>query len=517
MSRTGPIADQWRGARFQPLLLLGAVVAYLPTATGDADRRTMLLVGAGAFAVLSVGSWWWGRRATTTMVAREWLGLGLWLLTLAAYVVMTSGLERGDLVHLLPFAALLLVAAAPTPRPRLRATVQVMVVGLVGLRLVEASTPLVETALVLALLGGLSVVINAFADDLARSRRAQRRARQLVEARARLLTALGELPGKDAAAAAQVVVDTLTDLGLRDVEVVRTPVTHDGAAGTENQREVAGTGTEHRAAGTVPIEVAGAVAGVIRVDPDSLAARDAEVGELLQVVARLLGRVWEAEGRLHRQRRHHARVRELESTRRGYLDVVSTELREPLGGVRGAVRALAVGDGQPEEAMRRLSQESDRLAAMLTALLGLAVQPPAAAEELRDGEARRVTVAELLAPLVERGVLSHVDAPGGPEHAPSAHPVVVAPDLLRYGVELLLGDAGPSHGVVVRAEPDAAVVRVQLPARDCAVVGPDGADTVGAQPLQPHPLAHRLILAAGASLHDGWLVLPSAESEKQPT
>ena len=526
MARAGVVRDPHRGARFQPLLLLGAVTAYLPVSVGHPTDRAVLVGVSGAFAAASLAAWWWGRDATS-IVVRSWVGMGLVTATLVAYVAL---LQRADVavVDLLPFAVLLVTAIALGSSSWVRIGLQVVTVTAVAVHLAQLrmTTPdLVITVLLLAVVAG---VVDVFAVDLARARSAQRRARQAAQRRSRLLTAVGRLLGHSPQRAARTTVDTLRGMGFARAEIVtdlRAEVVADLRTATVSDVTTAavsygppmgdavvdadGRCDPARACGNdaiVPIPVAGVPGGAIVVGRDDGHPLSADERDVVGVLAAQLGSAWEAEARVARQQDLLRRVTELERTRRGFLDAFSDELHAPLGGVRAAVEVLrrpsvGVDRRERDRALAALVGHTDHLGTTIAAVLDVSAVAGAAEPDGADPAADRrivpVAVGDLLAPLAGR-CESRGATPGSV--------VLAAPELLCHALELWVSRAaarGPAT-LLVDPDPEGVALRVGL-------VGSDsGAPTVPARSL-----VARLVVAAGGRWRgDDVVVLPRAPAAR---
>lgn len=466
-----------RLARFQPLLLTGTILGYLPfglrTVTDPADRR-VLVAGGTLLLVGSVGAWWWHRRHPTSGEQRAIVALGLGLLTLTAFVSMLAWADLAGVTNLLAYALLLSCAFALTPITWIRLTVQATVLLAVGARLAVLGLPPARLALVLGLLAVTTGIVDVFAADLATARAAQRRARADADVRARLLETVAQLPLHEEVVADERATRALTALGIGALTVRRLP-----AAAEPDDGATDGPGEG------VPIRVGGVERGRVAV-ADAPAPLDPAQRELVTAVATHIGRSWETRDQHLRQQQRLQRMTVLEGTRRAFLDDVSEELRAPLRTVHGAVARLREPSGPAgrEDAAATLAAAADELRAGIEVLLDvsrLQLLSPAEPDRTDHTPLTPVTLSELLTVVGPRCEDVEVAVPADTR-------VLVAPRLLRHALELwLAGSTAATCRLVVTGDPAGICLE-----RHRVVAG--GVTDAGAESA----LVTRLAVAAGA-------------------
>lgn len=475
------------GGRFQPLLLLGAVVAYLPLLLADAEHRWWLAPGAAALAAGSVLAWWWGRRPAVTAGQRHAIGLTLAVLTLASYVVM---LEIADsAVELLPFAVLLVTALALSSQRPVRLLLQAAVIGVVAWALARHGAPGDEAALVVLLLIAIVAIVDVFAAQLSRARAAQRVTRRQAAERAALLMAVQRLPGRRPDQAADEVVGALRGLGFSHAEVI---------AHRSGAEPPAGSHDAAAEVVRVPVAVGGDVRGHIEVSAGRGAGSPEDL-HLVEVLAAHLGAVWETQEHLGRQQDRLRRMTELERARTGFLDAVSEELHLPLTEIRAGAAALRASglDGSPDRRLlEAVDAQGQRLVTIIDALLDV---PRLHADGTRRAElppGARIQPVKLTAVLA--GFRDRVELRG--DVLLDEHRVAVAPVLLDHALGLWLElQAAPGARLVVERGSAGVTLRLRTQRRDPGHLGDDT--------RRVRPLASRLLVAAGARWDGGPVVL----------
>ncbi len=481
------------GGRFQPLLLLGAVIAYLPLLLSAAEHRWWLAPGAVALAAASVLAWWWGRRPAVTAAHRHAIGLALAVVTLASYVVMLE--IAPSAVELLPFAVLLITALGLSSQRTLRLLLQAAAIGVVAWALARHGAPGPEAAVVVLLLIAIVAIVDLFAAQLTRARAAQRAARRQAAERAALLMAVQRLSGRHPDQAAHEVVGTLRGLGFAYAEVITDA---SDARATVNGQDAPAEVVQ------VPVAVGGQVRGQILVGP----ARGAGCPEdlnLVEVLAAHLGAVWETQEHLERQQDRLRRATELERARTGFLDAVSEELHLPLTEIRAGAAALRAGglDGAPDtRVLEVVGAQGQRLVTIIDALLDVPRLHADGTRRIPAAPGARIQPVKLGA--VIAGFRDRVELRG--DGLLEEHRVVVAPVLLDHALSLWLELQG-SSGARLVVERGSAGVTLRL-RRHPSAPGHLVHDT-----RRVRPLVTRLLVAAGARWDGGPVVLLPADAE----
>lgn len=360
-----------RAARFQPMLVVGLSLAYLPTALGAGRDRPLLPVALALMAGLGLWAWRWGRRATSDHRRTDRAALLLALLGFGAFAIMVRVATPETAPRLLTVAVLLLAVGALFPVRSLRWILQACTVAL-GLTVAMLwSAPVSELALVALLLVAVAWTANAFAGDLVTARRAHRSARTRARRQAALLLAVQDLPRDDLPRARAEIVALLASHGL-----------------------VVEPGT-------------GAQLAVQRVDGAASTPTDRA---LVEVLTAHLRSIRDNVGRVARQHELLQRLSRLERTRTSFLDTVCDDLDTAVATVQRSIRALTADDGPdpgeptptdrpPPESLEALVGAARTLNLTIEAMFALAQS-----YRVDDGGARSVTRDELAEVLRSDGV-----------------------------------------------------------------------------------------------------------------
>lgn len=218
--RTASGGQRIRAAHFQPLLIIGFCVAYLPTALGDVGHRPWLLPAVLLLGAAGLCAWAWGLRRGRTDRHTDRVALLLALIGQIGHTVIVSVAAPGTASRLLPIAVLLIAVHALTPSAWMRRSLQAitMVIALLPFVMHRAATS--ELLAVVGLLLAIAFAVNAFAGDLVEARRAADAARSRADRQTALLFAVQDLPSDDAGSAEAATAALLASHDLEMVGIV---------------------------------------------------------------------------------------------------------------------------------------------------------------------------------------------------------------------------------------------------------------------------------------------------------
>jgi K+-sensing histidine kinase KdpD len=476
-----------RRARFQPWLLLGAAGAVLPLALERGAPAWVVVYLAGC-AIGSAAVWVRDRRSPLTSAQRDDVALALTLVALFGLVLVLwvdDGQRPEDLLLL---ATAFVCAVAATPMTWLRWTFQGVVLLAVLVTMLQADRPVPDALFAVVLVLAAAALVDLFARALVDTRRSTLQARRDAATRAELLDAVRRLPGRSVEEAARAATETLVALGFDGAVVARA---EDGLLVPLDVRGVPSLGPMPRGFGraweaieqdstvvhsaldrdlllTRETGVRSVVVAPLRVDGEPVGTvaglcrapqrpRDPLV-DSVEVLAAHLGGVMAAEARVARQAELLERMAALDRMRRGLVNAVSAEVRDPLTVVRGVSQVLSshgdrLADERRERFLHQLVEQADSLRATIETLLDFS----RSRSRRDDPRVRPVPVTELLEPLAGSGAVRVT-----PRLELLAHERVIAlldPALVRSALELLVG-VGGGHGagdvvtVEVRTAPD---------------------------------------------------------------
>lgn len=350
---------------------------------------------------------------------------------------------------------------------------------------------------------GVAAILGAIAIEasirIRSSSRAEREARTTAERQTGLATALSRLTSLDHDELMDHIVDAVVDLGF-EVAVINVledghlvPARHRGTPmGCEPypipaDRGLAGVAvSEHRtaavadyqefegrlpdrdgirAAVAVPLIIRGQTVGVL-VGASHVPGmpRSSDI-EALEVLATHAGHAIVNATRFESERRTVARLTELEAMKSSFVSNVSHELRTPLTVIHGVGETLALhGDALDEERRRdllaRLNANSERLGAMIAALLDFSRFEAGAAEVSPTPVVLQPVIASLLRRLEPTLEGHHVSTDVADET------VLVDPRLFEHVIENLVGNAlrhtPPGTRVELRAAREGELARISI-------------------------------------------------------
>lgn len=406
-----------RAARFQPLLVIGMCVAYLPTALEDATDRRWILVAGVLLAGAGLWAWTWLMRRSRAQRDIGRLALVLALIGQVGQAVMVGVATPGVASRLLPVAVLLVAVHALMPTRWLRSSLQATTVVLALVPFVASEAATSELLLVLGLLLIVAWTVNTFAGDLISARRAARVARSRAQHQTALLFAVQDLPADDVLSAEAAVTALLAE---QDLEVVGTgspPPTSGGepapAAGDlhlEDQTTV--VPLAHPSREDAALVVRRRAGGPLTATERALA----------EVAAAHLGAVRVNTARMERQHELLRQLTTLERTRSSFLTTVSDDLIVPLAKVRETAQRL----GGPHETTSQAAGQGPSRTSGSSAPL----RP-------RDDLLELTRVAELLGETVEAlFALAQAQRAGGAEQQPLCLDAAVE-ELVASGVTVI--------------------------------------------------------------------------------
>lgn len=338
-----------RAARFQPQLVVGVAVAYLPTALSTEQHRVALVTAGALLALVGTGAWLWAARRPVDHRHRDQLALLLAAIGLAALAALVLTATPATAARLLPFAVLLLCVGALSPVRWTRRLLQVSACALGLAVAVVMAVPWHELLLVGALLVVIGWTATAFAGDLIAARRAHRQARAEARQQSALLLAVQQLPREQPAAALAGIRELLGEHDLDLIAVL--PAIEPGDDARTGPATPAGA-VGPRMMIVVPDRLPGRADTTLVVQRRTPGPfRDAE-RSLIEVLASHLGAIRFNAARVGRQHELLLRLTGLERTRGSFLESFTDELEEAVATVRRTARGLT-GDALAPEALRQ--------------------------------------------------------------------------------------------------------------------------------------------------------------------
>lgn len=470
------VADaSWHGVRLDPVLLGALAVIGL---------AALLIATVVARGRDDVG---------TTATFYAWNALAMSALT--AFVVQVGGDPRR---YGILYGLVMGLGATLLP-PRGQAVVQPVAAGGYAVALLASELSTAEVLIQLALVAVLTWMMVEGCVRLRAAAAAEREARTVAARQAGLATALARLTSLDPDELMDRIVDAVIglDFEFATITVLRDgylfPDRHRGFEvgsepyGIPAHRGLAGQALALRRTVTVDDYLAfhdrlpdrdqvrsavavplfdgdrpiGALIGA-RSTPGELAPSEIEA---LEVLATHAGHAIVNAERFASERRAVARLTELEAMKSDFVSNVSHELRTPLTVIHGVGQTLAThGEALDEERRRdllsRLNANSERLNAMISALLDFSRFEAGSSEVAAAPVALRPVVAAVLARM-EPTLAAHDVCVDLDDDA-----VVVDPRLFEHVLENLLGNAvrhtPPGTRVAVRGVHDGDGVRISV-------------------------------------------------------